>query len=551
MRRCAAGLARGCAAAKGAVCGDCPLRFDSRGQVLVDVEDICGASRLRCPPPRSRRIGEGTDDGPQFPNTLNGAPDSILEVGPRRRVQLSVTSDVGYSSPPTGATDWSQRIWRRAARAAGPAQLMSPTLRSPRRALAASRPVPSSLQRELHTAAASPAPVFFSTAEGRELLRRALDAGFAESYFALSEQFEAAVSEREAAAAVLATVLNALGIDPLHSSSTAVPNPVWKGVWRWFTEPQLAAGRCGDLGEAMSFAEFCCLAQRAAERSGRTALAAFPSGSITPDAFRFQLASAATSRSAFMVCAFDRWVLTGAEGEAMPHFAPVAAYDPQSDRVLLLDPARTRTRPYWVSVDALWRAVSARGGGHVLVSTDETADSVASASTTGTALLAAADCGCNSDPAPAPSVSCGLLTGLTTVLMSLVQSPTASRRLTEMDTELRENARLQEALRATSLGVHLAAAARARAQVAVDVAAATAAVLSFPAEAFAALSRREQELVAGLRASSHDPVLSSFISDWRPRFQWLRLQQHSNNGCSCGVAHSPQLVGRLRPAEAA
>ncbi|MDB9315375.1 phytochelatin synthase family protein [Spirulina sp. CS-785/01] len=58
------------------------------------------------------------------------------------------------------------------------------------------------------------------------------------------------------------------------------------------------------------------------------------------------------------------------------HISPVAAYHEGSDRVLILDVARYKYPPVWVSVEDLWRAtntidsVSGKTRGFVLVSPD-------------------------------------------------------------------------------------------------------------------------------------------------------------------------------------
>ncbi len=45
--------------------------------------------------------------------------------------------------------------------------------------------------------------------------------------------------------------------------------------------------------------------------------------------------------------------------QRMGHISPVAAYDAQSDRMLVLDVAAHKYPPVWVSVDALWEAMNA------------------------------------------------------------------------------------------------------------------------------------------------------------------------------------------------
>jgi len=58
-----------------------------------------------------------------------------------------------------------------------------------------------------------------------------------------------------------------------------------------------------------------------------------------------------------LVVSFSRTAL-GQTGDG--HYSPVAAYHQGSDMVLVLDVARFKYPPYWVSVDTLWRAMHAR-----------------------------------------------------------------------------------------------------------------------------------------------------------------------------------------------
>lgn len=43
------------------------------------------------------------------------------------------------------------------------------------------------------------------------------------------------------------------------------------------------------------------------------------------------------------------------------HFSPVGGYNPQGDRVLILDVARHRTPWHWVRTETLWNAMEGRG----------------------------------------------------------------------------------------------------------------------------------------------------------------------------------------------
>jgi hypothetical protein len=57
----------------------------------------------------------------------------------------------------------------------------------------------------------------------------------------------------------------------------------------------------------------------------------------------------------FLVVSYDRQSL-GQTGTG--HFSPIAAYDPVSDRVLILDTARFKYGPHWVDLETLFRAMN-------------------------------------------------------------------------------------------------------------------------------------------------------------------------------------------------
>jgi hypothetical protein len=60
----------------------------------------------------------------------------------------------------------------------------------------------------------------------------------------------------------------------------------------------------------------------------------------------------------FVVANFDQGVLTG--DVSVGHIAPIAAYDAESGRVLVLDPDREWFEPYWVPSKKLFEAMSKR-----------------------------------------------------------------------------------------------------------------------------------------------------------------------------------------------
>jgi glutathione gamma-glutamylcysteinyltransferase len=185
--------------------------------------------------------------------------------------------------------------------------------------------------------------IAFSSTEGRQLFKEALEQGNAESFFALSEQFHTQAEPGYCALGTLVVVLNALGIDP---------GRLWKGPWRWFSEELLDC--CYPLDavkkEGLTFEQFECLAQC----NGATVEAKRAQASLLKD-FRKSLIEACRSgHSPFLVVSYSRKAL-GQTGEG--HYSPIAAYHQGRDMALVLDVARFKYPPHWVSVAALFEAM--------------------------------------------------------------------------------------------------------------------------------------------------------------------------------------------------
>eukprot|EP01059_Diplonema_ambulator_P005882 TRINITY_DN15660_c1_g1_i2.p1 TRINITY_DN15660_c1_g1~~TRINITY_DN15660_c1_g1_i2.p1 ORF type:complete len:355 (+),score=84.53 TRINITY_DN15660_c1_g1_i2:338-1402(+) len=198
--------------------------------------------------------------------------------------------------------------------------------------------------------------VEFSSAEGRKMFVEALNDGYHESYFKLSEQYQTKGSTDSSGAGCLSMVLNALNVDPLQSS--VVSSPVWKGVWRWFSPDMLVANnKCLREGKN-TFSEFSCLSRRALSHTNDCDVTTFSDDSDLA-AFRVHVQYSVSSVSAFLVAAFDQsQLLDGASSDT--HFSPIASYHPGTDSVLILDVDRRNTTPYWVPLEKLHAAL--RGG---------------------------------------------------------------------------------------------------------------------------------------------------------------------------------------------
>lgn len=185
--------------------------------------------------------------------------------------------------------------------------------------------------------------IAFSSSDGRKVFAEALSAGGLDGYFQLAEQFHTQSDPAFCGLGSLVVALNALGIDP---------GRLWKGPWRWFSEELLDC--CVPLAEVrkrgLDVEELACLA-----RCNGADVELVRGDAHNVAAFRSAIASAA-SGDGVLVVSYDRSAL-GQTGSG--HFSPVGGYHRGRDLVLILDVARFKYPPHWVSVERLWQATHA------------------------------------------------------------------------------------------------------------------------------------------------------------------------------------------------
>jgi len=142
--------------------------------------------------------------------------------------------------------------------------------------------------------------------------------------------------------AVLCMVLNSLAIDPAR---------IWKSPWRWYSEEMMAC--CAPLEQVrkkgIDFDKFNALATC----KGATVNAIRFSESDL-GTFREDIKRVTASREEFLVVCYSRKHV-GQTGTG--HFAPIAGFHEASDKVLLLDVARFKYPPHWVSLPLLFGAM--------------------------------------------------------------------------------------------------------------------------------------------------------------------------------------------------
>jgi len=206
--------------------------------------------------------------------------------------------------------------------------------------------------------------IAFSSKEGRTLFREALAQGSMEGFFSLAEQFHTQAEPAFCGLGTLVMVLNALEIDPGRT---------WKGPWRWYSEDQLDCCRSLDdiARDGVTLTQVACLARC----NGAKAQVHFADSSSLDELRTAVREAMTTTGELHVVAAYDRRTL-GQTGSG--HFSPIGGLHIERDLVLLLDVARFKYPPHWVSLEMLHRAmqpadpVSGRSRGFLTIRRERT-----------------------------------------------------------------------------------------------------------------------------------------------------------------------------------
>ena len=185
--------------------------------------------------------------------------------------------------------------------------------------------------------------IAFSSAEGRRLFGEALATGGLDGYFPLAEQFHTQSEPSYCGLGSLVVALNALAIDP---------GRLWKGPWRWFGEEMLDC--CVPLDEVrargLALDELACLARC---NGAAVEVVRADDSSSNLEAFRAALRTASKGE-AVMIASYDR---AGVGQTGSGHASPIGGYHAARDLVLVLDVARFKYPPHWLSAELLWRSM--------------------------------------------------------------------------------------------------------------------------------------------------------------------------------------------------
>lgn len=206
-----------------------------------------------------------------------------------------------------------------------------------------SSPTFESFQRHYYRRPLPECCISFHSDEGKKIFTEALLDGYMEAYFGLAAQFRTQDEPAFCGLSTLVMVLNTLEVNPWR---------VWKGPWRWYHEQMLDC--CLPLDEVekngINLEQFACLAT--CNTLKVQMVRADESASL--EDFREVIRSRSRQTREVVVVSYCRRTV-GQTGDG--HFSPIAGYHPERDLALIMDVARFKYPPHWVSVPRLFESM--------------------------------------------------------------------------------------------------------------------------------------------------------------------------------------------------
>ncbi|KAI8905095.1 Phytochelatin synthase-domain-containing protein [Gorgonomyces haynaldii] len=182
----------------------------------------------------------------------------------------------------------------------------------------------------------------FTSPTGRDMFRNALDSGHSEIYFQLAGNFTMQSEPSFCGLGSLTMVLNALSVDPGRK---------WKGVWRWYADDMLEC--CKPLEQVKEQGLTFDQVASTARCNGLNVVA--KRADHTPyEEFLQDIANSTKTNDTHIVVSFSRQML---QQTGDGHFSPIAAFDPISKSILVLDTARFKYPSYFVDAKLLYDAM--------------------------------------------------------------------------------------------------------------------------------------------------------------------------------------------------
>ncbi|KAF0695599.1 Aste57867_13639 [Aphanomyces stellatus] len=200
------------------------------------------------------------------------------------------------------------------------------------------------LPKSFHQRPLPPLCIAFASVDGRKLFQEALSGSYMHIYFPLAEQFTTQTEPSFCGLTTLVMCLNALRMDPGRP---------WKSAWRWYSEEMLDCA-CASVAvvkeKGISLPEFVALAKC----QGLVALETRATAALTLDVFRTVVRASCATSSEVLVVNYSRKTF---EQTGDGHFSPIGGYNAASDMVLLMDVARFKYPPHWVSLPLLLQSM--------------------------------------------------------------------------------------------------------------------------------------------------------------------------------------------------
>ncbi|ESO88410.1 hypothetical protein LOTGIDRAFT_126155, partial [Lottia gigantea] len=185
--------------------------------------------------------------------------------------------------------------------------------------------------------------ISLNSRDGQQIFQESYQSGHSACFFPLVSQFRTQDEPAFCALTSMVMILNALEIDP---------GSIWKGPWRWYDERMLLG--CPPLKDVirigMNYDEF--LSATVCNKLSVVNVRVDDNSDIRK--FRECVQMCTKSDQCFLVATYSRPALNQT-GDG--HFSPIGGYHPQKDLVLLLDTARFKYPPHWISIESLFNAM--------------------------------------------------------------------------------------------------------------------------------------------------------------------------------------------------
>ncbi len=197
-----------------------------------------------------------------------------------------------------------------------------------------------------------PAMIALESPAGQNLF---FDAGAKAAYWPLSAHYETQENQAFCGIASLVMVLNSLDI--------SAPQPTGFAPYRFFTQDDLFSANGSTIFQAEWIEHHGLTLDQVGQIATHFGLAV-QVVHATPDglpAFRTAAARALGTPGEYVIVNFKRSVMHEA---GYGHISPLAAYDAKSDRFLILDVARYKYPPSWVSASDLYAALDTTDPGN-------------------------------------------------------------------------------------------------------------------------------------------------------------------------------------------